>query len=310
MNIVLLDGDTLGSDANLDIFKEFGEFKIYPKTAKNETLQRVKNANIVITNKVVIDRKILDGAKDLKLICIAATGMNNVDLEYAKKKGVEVKNVAGYSSQSVAQHTLMQVLSLMGKNRFYDDFVKSNGWVKSEIFVNLDKPFHDIEGKKWGIIGLGSIGKKVASLASAFDCEVFYYSSSGENRSDRYKRLELNELLSTCDIVTVHAPLNEKTDNLLDKDELALMKQDAILVNVARGGIVNEEALTKAINDEKVYASIDVLTTEPMRSNSPYLNINKKDRILFSPHLAWASVEARERLIDGIAKNIKDFIRG
>lgn len=310
MKLVLLDGDTLGSDANLEAFNKFGDFVIYPSTSKNDTLDRVKDANIVITNKVVIDKEIMDLSKNLKLICIAATGMNNVDLEYAKKRGIEVKNVAGYSTQSVAQHTLMQVLSLMGKNQFYDNYVKSGQWVKSPIFVNLDRPFHDIEDKRWGVIGLGSIGQKVALLADAFGCKISYYSTSGTKHSTKYEHLDLEELLSLSDIVTIHAPLNEKTNNLLDKNQLALMKQDAILVNVARGGIVNEQALVDAINSEKIYASIDVLTKEPMDANSPYLQIKKADRVLFSPHLAWASVEARKRLIDKVVENIENFIKG
>lgn len=309
MKIVLLDADTLGKDANLDVFKEFGEVITYPKTSKDETLQRTKDAHILITNKVVIDKNVMDNSPNLKLICIAATGMNNVDLEYAKIKNIEVKNVAGYSTQSVAQHTLMQVLSLLGHNHFYDNYVKSGGWAKSPIFVNLDRPFHDIEGKRWGIVGLGNIGKEVAKLARVFGCEVCYYSTSGNNNNNTYTQLSFKELLTTCDIISVHAPLNEKTDNLINKEALSLTKQDAIIVNVARGGIINEEALVEAINNKKVYAAVDVLTSEPMSQNSPYLNIKEKERILLSPHLAWASVEARKRLIQGIVNNIQTFLK-
>ncbi|PID47415.1 MAG: hydroxyacid dehydrogenase [Proteobacteria bacterium] len=309
MKIVLLDKDTLGDDVSLDVFSEFGEFVSYPKTSAQQTLERIKEAKIIITNKVVIDKNILDHATNLKLICIAATGMNNVDLEYAKKKNVSVKNVAGYSTQGVAQYTLMQALSLLGKNAYYDDYVKSGQWAKSEIFVHLGHPFHDIEGKKWGIIGLGSIGKKVAKLASAFDADVCYYSTSGKNTNQTYKQVSLDEMLSSCDIISIHAPLNEQTNNLLDAKELAKMKQDAILINVARGGIVNEKALVEAVNNNKIYACIDVLTREPMEKNSPYLNVKNKERILFSPHIAWASVEARKRLIKGIVENIKTFLK-
>lgn len=309
MNIVLLDADTLGADVNLEEFKNFGKFTIFGKTLKNETSQRIKDANIVITNKVVIDKDNMDKSPNLKLICIAATGMNNVDLEYAKLKGIEVKNVAGYSTQSVAQYTLMQGLNLLGRSGFYDKYVKSGEWSRSPIFVNLDRPFHDIEGKRWGIIGLGAIGREVALLASAFKCEVCYHSTSGKNTNQPYLHVSLNELLSSCDIISIHAPLNDVTNNLINTNELEKMKQDGILINVARGGIVNENALVKAINDEKIYACVDVLTSEPMVQDSPYLHVKKEERILLSPHIAWASVEARERLLEGIIQNIKTFLK-
>lgn len=309
MNIVILDADTLGKDVSLEGFKKFGEVTSYPYTSQEKTAQRAKNAHILITNKVVIDRAVMDSCPFLKLICIAATGMNNVDLEYAKTKNIEVKNVAGYSTKSVAQHTFMQVLSLLGHNYYYNEYVQSGLWAKSPIFVNIDEPFHDIENKKWGIVGLGSIGLEVAKIATVFGCEVCYYSTSGKNNNQTYMQVSLDELLQTCDIITIHAPLNEQTNNLIDANKLAQMKQDAIIVNVARGGIVNETALVEAINAEKIYASVDVLTREPMSENSPFLHVKKKERILLTPHLAWASVEARERLIKGVSKNIEIFLK-
>lgn len=309
MNIVILDADTLGKDVSLEGFKKFGEVTSYPYTSQEKTAQRAKNAHILITNKVVIDRAVMDSCPFLKLICIAATGMNNVDLEYAKTKNIEVKNVAGYSTKSVAQHTFMQVLSLLGHNYYYNEYVQSGLWAKSPIFVNIDEPFHDIENKKWGIVGLGSIGLEVAKIATVFGCEVCYYSTSGKNNNQTYMQVSLDELLQTCDIITIHAPLNEQTNNLIDANKLAQMRQDAIIVNVARGGIVNETALVEAINAEKIYASVDVLTREPMSENSPFLHVKKKERILLTPHLAWASVEARERLIKGVSKNIEIFLK-
>lgn len=309
MNIVILDADTLGKDVSLESFKKFGEVTSYPYTSQEKTAKRAKNAHILITNKVVIDRAVMDSCPFLKLICIAATGMNNVDLEYAKTKNIEVKNVAGYSTKSVAQHTFMQVLSLLGHNYYYNEYVQSGLWAKSPIFVNIDEPFHDIENKKWGIVGLGSIGLEVAKIATVFGCEVCYYSTSGKNNNQTYMQVSLDELLQTCDIITIHAPLNEQTNNLIDANKLAQMKQDAIIVNVARGGIVNETALVEAINAEKIYASVDVLTREPMSENSPFLHVKKKERILLTPHLAWASVEARERLIKGVSKNIEIFLK-
>lgn len=309
MEIVLLDANTLGKDTNLNVFKNYGDLTIYPTTSPKEVDKRVQNATIIITNKVVISRQTMDNSPNLKLICIAATGLNNVDLEYAKQKGIAVKNVAGYSTKSVAQYTLMQVLSLIGHNHHYSHYVRSGEWVKSPIFVNIDKPFYELEGKRWGIIGLGNIGQEVAKLASSFGCDVCYYSSSGKNKNKTYKQLTLKELLKTSQIITVHAPLNEQTNNLISQKELALMQQDAIILNAARGGIINEEALVEAINNEKIYAAVDVLVSEPMSENSPYLHVKKEERILLSPHLAWASIEARQRLIAGVCKNIEDFLK-
>lgn len=309
MEIVLLDANTLGKDTNLNVFKNYGDLTIYPTTSPKEVDKRVQNATIIITNKVVINRQTMDNSPNLKLICIAATGLNNVDLEYAKQKGIAVKNVAGYSTKSVAQYTLMQVLSLIGHNHHYNHYVQSGEWVKSPIFVNIDKPFYELEGKRWGIIGLGNIGQEVAKLASSFGCDVCYYSSSGKNKNKTYKQLTLKELLKTSQIITVHAPLNEQTNNLISQKELALMQQDAIILNAARGGIINEEALVEAINNEKIYAAVDVLVSEPMSKDSPYLHVKKEERILLSPHLAWASIEARQRLIAGVCKNIEDFLK-
>ncbi len=309
MKIVFLDADTLGKDISLDLFKEFGEFEKFGTSTYEEAILRGKNADIIITNKVIIDKSFMDTCTNLKLICITATGMNNVDLEYAKQKNIAVKNVAGYSTKSVAQFTFMQVLNFLGKSKKYDDYVKSEKWVKSPIFTNLDYPTYDINGKKWGIIGLGEIGKEVAKIAEVFGCEVCYTSTSGKNHNQTYSQVSLQTLLKTCDIISIHCPLNKLTNNLLDKNELALLKQDAILVNVARGGIVNEDALVEAINKEKIYACVDVLTNEPMSENSPFLNITNNDRILLSPHIAWASVEARQRLILKISENIKNFLK-
>ena len=306
MKLVLLDASTLG-DANIDIFKEFGEFESYNATSPEFTCKRLESATVAITNKVVIDKDVIDKCPNLKLICVTATGTNNIDLDYASKKGIVVKNVAGYSTKSVAQHTITLALSLIGHVRYYDDFSK-NEWAKSKIFTNLERPFFEISGKIWGIIGLGSIGREVAKIADAFGAEVCYCSTSGRNATDDYKRLELNELLQTCDIVSIHAPLNENTKNLLDEKELKAMKKDAVLINVGRGGIVNEEALAKALDDKKIYAGFDVTEVEPIPKNNPLLNVTCKDRFILTPHIAWASKEARETLLTKVVNNIKEYI--
>ena len=309
MKLVILDAKTLGNDIDISIFESFGEVIRYETTKSDEIAARLNGATIAITNKVVIDQAVMDAVSTLKLICVTATGMNNVDLDYAAQKGIVVKNVAGYSTHSVAQHTITMALSLIGKVRYYDDFCKSDeGWVKSPIFTNLDKPFFEIHGKRWGIIGLGTIGRQVATIASAFGAELCYYSTSGRNTTSDYIQLDLETLLKTCDIITIHAPLNAQTKNLLDANELRMMKQDAILINVGRGGIVNEHALVDAINNEKIYAGFDVVEIEPMRSHCPLRAVTCKERLLLSPHIAWASVEARTKLVGLVANNIKAFL--
>lgn len=310
MNIVLLDAQTLGNDS-LDSISKLGNFKSYQTTRPNEVLERLKDADIVLTNKVVLNKDILEKLPKLKLICVTATGMNNIDLEYAKKLNIEVKNVANYSTQSVAQHTLMMVLNLIGKQDYYDDFVKSGKWAESDIFTHINNNFelYDLENKNWGIIGFGNIGQRVAKLANAFGANVKYYSTSGKNTNANFVRIEhLQDLLKNSDIITIHAPLNETTKNLITKKELDLLKKDSILINAGRGGIVNENDLASALKDGIFYYGCDVLEVEPMTKNHPFLDRSIQHRLLITPHIAWAYKESRKRLIDGVEKNIKDFL--
>ena len=309
MRIVCLDAATLGSDVNLDVFGQFGEFKSYQTTAANERVERLNGADVVITNKVVIDKETMD-ASNLKLICISATGMNNVDLAYAATKGIAVKNVAGYSTASVVQHTFACLFALTNRIKFYDNYAQSGEWAKSEIFTNLDRSIGEIAGKSFGVIGLGEIGRGVARIAAAFGANVSYYSTSGANANAEFKRLNLDELLSSCDIVSIHAPLNEKTRNLIGERELNLMKEGAILMNFGRGGIVDENAVVRAIDGRNLRFASDVLETEPMRADHPLLNIKNKENLILTPHVAWASFEARERLVAMIVENIKEFLKG
>ncbi len=273
MEIVLLDSETLGDDISLKPIEKFGNLKVYKRTSKFETLERVKNADIVITNKVVIDKEIIENSQKLKLICVAATGMNNIDLESAKSNGIFVKNVAGYSTDSVVQHTFTILFYLIGSSRYYDDYVKSKKWSKSGLFTHLEKPFFEIKGKKWGIIGLGTIGKSVADVASAFGAEICYYSTNKKPHSDKYPHKNLEELLKTSDIVSIHAPLNENTKNLIGKNELNLLKDRAILLNLGRGGIVDESELASKIDSSNILVGLDVTSSEPLPETSPLLNI-------------------------------------
>lgn len=307
MKIVFLDRKTLGDDITLDQFDQYGDMEVFNTTKPEQTLDRVKDAIVVVTNKVVIDKNIMDNS-NIKLICVAATGMNNIDLEYAKQKGILVKNVSGYSTSSVVQLTLSFVLQFVQKVEYYDNFGK-NEWKNSEIFTNIDKPFFELDGKKWGIIGLGDIGKKVAIVATAIGCEVSYYSTSGKNNNNQYEQLDLDTLLNNCDIISIHAPLNEQTNNLINIQNIKNIKKGAIVLNLGRGGIVNEKDISDAIDDGvDLYYGTDVVTKEPIELDSPLLNIKNKHRILITPHIAWASKEARLRLLDGIEQNIKNFI--
>ncbi len=306
MKIVFLDKKTLGDDISLDSFNQFGEVVIYDSTKPEETLDRIKDVDIVVTNKVLIDQNIMDNS-NIKLICVAATGMNNIDLEYAKQKGIVVKNVAGYSTASVAQLTISFALQFINQISYYDDYSKNGGWENSDIFTHLDKPFYDLANTTWGIIGLGNIGLEVAKITSAFGCNIQYFSTSGNNSNDTYSQVDLATLLSSSDIISIHSPLNDQTLNLINKSNLSLLKDKSILLNLGRGGIVNEQDIANALDSREIYFATDVVSKEPIEQSSPLLKIKNKNRLLMTPHIAWASKEARLRLIDGIINNIKDF---
>ncbi|MFW0712412.1 D-2-hydroxyacid dehydrogenase [Aliarcobacter butzleri] len=307
MQIVILDRATLGFDIDVNIFSKFGNVTSYDSTKENETAQRVKNADIVLTNKVVIGKNEIDNS-NIKLICITATGMNNVDLEYAKEKNIAVKNVAGYSTSSVVQVGFSMILYFVQKLNYYKKYVDEGNWQKNELFTHIDEPFFELDKKRVGIIGLGEIGRNFAKKAKSFDCEVVYYSTSGKNNSNEYKSISLDELLKTSDIISIHAPLNENTKNLLTYENMKNMKDGAILLNLGRGGIINENDLAKLIDEKEIYCGIDVVSKEPIEESNPLLKVKNKNRLLLTPHIGWASIEARTRLVNMVAKNIEDFI--
>ncbi|WP_086239109.1 D-2-hydroxyacid dehydrogenase [Campylobacter devanensis] len=310
MKIVCLDADTLGNDVDLDaVFGKFGEFVSYNITEANQTVQRLQNADIVLTNKVLITKDVI-AQTNLKLICVTATGVNNIDLEAAKEANIPVKNVAGYSTNSVAQQTFANILALRNSTSYYENYGKnSDGWAKSPIFVNLDRPIFELSGKRFCVVGLGTIGLEIAKIAQAFGCDVCYYSTSGNNSNSKFKRVSFKEALQ-CDIISIHAPLNENTKNLFDANALNQLKDGAMLANSGRGGIVNEEYMAKLIDEREIYFVTDVLEKEPIRADHPLLKVKNKDRLMITPHIAWASVEARRKLIELSAKNIEDFIKG
>jgi len=309
MKIILLDTKTLGTDLDLSPLEKFGEIIKYETTSKDETLRHIQDAEIIITNKVVISKEVMQNSPNLKLIAIAATGMNNVDLEAAKALNIGVKNVAGYSTTSVVQHTFAMAFHLIAKLSYYNRTVKDGTWSKSNLFTDVSQPFNEIAGKSWGIIGLGTIGKEVAHIAQAFGVQVNYYSTSGRNKINDYHHYELEELLKKSDIISIHCPLNEKTENLINESNLSLLKNNAILLNLGRGGIINEQDLAQALDKQKFYTGLDVITTEPISTDNPLMHIKNRDQLLITPHMAWASVEAREKLLVGIVNNIEIFLK-
>lgn len=308
--IVVLDGKTLGS---VDYIKlnEFGQVIYYDMTNEKDISERIKDADIVLTNKVALKEKNLKKAENLKLICEMATGYNNIDIDYARKNDIAVTNVSGYSTNTVAQHTFAMLLHLYDNLSYYDRFVKSGEYSKSDMFTNLDVTFNDLCGKVWGIIGLGAIGKRVAKIAQAFGARVVYYSTSGNNKNLDYAKVDFDELLEKCDVISIHAPLNEKTNGLIDYNALSKMKKDAVLINVGRGPIVVDADLARAIDEEIIGgAALDVFEVEPIPLDNPLLNVRNKERLLMTPHVAWASEESRKRLFADILENISAFNRG
>ncbi len=307
MKIVFLDEYSI-CNRDLSAIKAVGDYIGYETTQPEQVIERCQDAEIVISNKVVLDAEIIAALPNLKLICVAATGMNNVDLAAAADHGVGVKNAGGYSTYAVAETTLGSALALLREVTYYDNFFKSGKYAVAERIFNFDRPTAQLRGKHWGIIGMGNIGREVARLAEAFGCEVSYYATSGITRDEHYPSQSLSELLSSSDVISIHCPLNPNTANLISADELKQMKPTAILINVARGGVVNEQALTDALNNKTIRsAALDVFSGEPLRS-SPLYNLQDPYRLLASPHNAWSSVEAIDRLVGCITQNIVDYI--
>lgn len=309
MKIAFLDIKTIGEVPNLKVLEELGQVSFYQTTTPPETLARVQDQDIIITNKVVLNRAVLEQCAQLKLICVAATGTNNIDLTAAEELGIKVKNVVDYSTNSVAQLTFALLLQLINNVPYYDNYVKEKNYAQSEIFTHLGPSFYEISGKRFGIIGLGNIGRKVAAIAAAFGAEVVYYSASGKDYPSEYQRLPLDDFLETADIVSIHAPLNEFTRHLITYSRLKQMKRSALLLNVGRGGIVQETDLAHALNENLIAgAGLDVFESEPVNADNPLLRVNDPDKLVLTPHIAWSSWEARNLLIDKVTQNIRQFL--
>ncbi|MFW5995289.1 MAG: D-2-hydroxyacid dehydrogenase [Spirochaetia bacterium] len=309
--IVFLDSRTVGSDIDLSCIGNLGQVTTYEYTPPETVGERIRKADVVITNKVPIGERELAEAQQLKLVALTATGVNNIDLDAAVAYGVGVCNVAGYSTASVAQHTFALLLSYIGQIPYHDQYVKRREYSRSGMFTHLERPAWELQGRQWGIIGLGAIGSAVAGIAEAFGCSVAFFSTSGEHSHDRYERVSLDTLLRESDIVSIHAPLNERTRGLIGQHELENMRQHAVLLNLARGGIVDEAALAQALDKGTIGgAAFDVFRQEPPGPDSPLLNLAHPERILLSPHNAWSSHEARTRLISELCENIVAFKQG
>lgn len=304
MKIVFLDAGTMGT-SSLAPIERVGELTAWPNSTPEESIGRVSDCEVLIVNKIKVNDLLLEAAPKLRLVCEAGTGINNIDVDACAIHGVIVRNVAGYSTDSVVQETFMHILNLLGNGAYFDNVVKSGAYSRSGLFTDYSRPFIEMTGKVLGVIGLGAIGSKVARIGSAFGMKVIYYSTSGTNHSKEYPSVSLEHLMRKSDVISVHAPYNERTAGLVGEKELRMMKPKAIIVNMGRGGIVVEEALAKVIDEGVIGgAGLDVYSTEPIPENHPLLHTRHPERLSMTPHIAWASIEARERLIQSIADNI------
>lgn len=311
MKIVVLEADAMGPGVNFDSLKRFGEVITYGKTQAEEITERIQDADVIIPNKSILNEENLKNAKNLKLICEAATGYNNIDIAYCTKRGIPVTNVVGYSTPIVAQHTFALLLYVYEKLPFYHEYVKSGAYSESGVFTKVDPTFYELSGKRWGIIGMGNIGREVSNIATAFGCNVVYYSASGATYDVPYRRLDLEELLEASDIISIHCPLNQYTHHLLGYEQFKKMKPTAVLINVARGPVVVDSDLARALNENLIMAAgLDVFEVEPIKKENPLLDVKDKTKLVMTPHIGWGSLEARHRLIEDIAKSIEAYLSG
>lgn len=311
MKIVALELKNIGDDIDISGFDKYGEFVKYQLTTKEQICERAKDAEVIIINKLPINESTISELDKLKMVMVTATGTDNVDKEYCSSRGIQVRNVKGYSTTIVVQHTFAALFYVLEKLNYYDNYVKSGDYTKSPIFCNFDQKFFELKDKTWGIVGLGDIGKGVAKVAEAFGCNVVYYSTSGKNSNSDFKRVEFDELLAQSDIISIHAPLTDATRDLFNIDAFKKMKKTAYFVNMGRGPIVNEKDLVDALNNGEIAgAALDVLSKEPMEESNPLLAIKDSNKLIITPHIAWASYEARQRLMDMVVENLKSYIDG
>lgn len=312
MKLAILERNSIGLDVDMSIYQKHGEVVEYANTVSVEqTAERIKDVDIIIANKVPLNESTLKDAPNVKLICLFATGFDNVDLEYCKNRGIKVANVTSYCTPAVAQHTIMLALMLAENIAFYDHYVKSGAYAAQDRFSNFDKPVIELEGKTWGIVGMGTIGHRVAQMAEAMGCKVIFYSASGKSTCKDYPMVDLDTLLKESDFLSFHCPLTDRTRNLIDLEAMKKMKKNAILVNVARGPVVNNTDLYTALEEGIIAAAgLDVLEKEPITNDNPLGKIKDSTKLIITPHMSWASIESRTRLADEVDKNIIAFLAG
>lgn len=311
MKIAILERNSVGLDVDVECLKELGEVSVYANTTAADVEEKIKDAEIIVANKAPLNADTLKNAPNVRLICEFATGYDNVDINYCRERGIKVANVVNYSTDAVAQHTFALCLYVLEKLNHYDKYVKSGEYAAQDRFSNFDIPYTELAGKTWGIIGMGNIGKRVAEIAQAFGCRVIFYSASGNSSCTEYERVDLDTLLGEADFLSLHCPLSERTRHLIDIEALKKMKKTAILINVARGPVVKDEDLYTALTEGYIAgAGLDVTSTEPMKSSNPLSSIQDSNKLIITPHMAWASIEARTRCVMETHKNIKAFLQG
>ncbi len=307
MEIVFLEKGSLGDDLDLSYFEELGHVTSYDITLPHQIAERSKKADVIIVNKLPMNEETLCGAEQVKMIALTATGTNNIDWDYTNSRKIHVANVAGYSTDAVAQHTFALLFYVLHRLAYYDDYVKSETYCKNPGFSHFGERFFELKGKTWGIVGMGAIGRRVAGIAEAFGCRVIYYSTSGKNTEQPYEQVSFDKLLGESDVISLHAPLNERTERIINRESLAKMKPTAFLVNVARGGLVAEEDLAEALEKNVIAgAALDVLSREPMEKNNPLCRVKDSRKLIITPHMAWAPVETRKRLMKCVYQNIQE----
>ncbi len=311
MKIVVLEKTVLGDDVSFDKLQQLGEVTFYDNTKYDQIEERLKDADIALTNRSPLEEGTLKGVNNLKLVCVTATGVNPVDQEYMKKRGIPVTNVREYSTYSVCQHTFAMLFYVMEHLRYFDEYVKEGNYVQHKKQTYMSHKFSQLQGKTYGICGLGAIGKQVAKVAEAFGAKVIYYSTSGNNSCPDYERVSFEELLRRSDVISIHAPLTEQSKGLFNKEAFQKMKESAILVNAGRGAIIEEEALIQALQENEIgAAALDVVIQEPMPADHPFLAFKDSNRLFITPHIAWASKEARQTVVDEVCMTIEAFKEG
>ena len=311
MKIVILERNSVGTDVEVSCFEKFGEVICYDNTVERQVAERIGDADIIIGNKAPLNESTLKDAANVKLICLFSTGYDCVDIDYCRGRNIKVANVVDYCTDAVSQHTFAMLFYLLEHLRHYDDYVKNGTYGAQDRFSNFDLPFVELKDKIWGIVGMGHIGRKVAGIAQAFGCHVIFYSASGKSSCTEYERVDLDTLLRTSDFLSLHCPLSERTRGLIDKNALQKMKQTAILLNVARGQVINNADLYWALQNEEIKAAgLDVLEKEPIGSDNLLGRIQDSNRLLITPHMAWAATEARIRIVEEVFQNIEAYLNG